>query len=72
MPDKVTHVDHAATCGFVDLVVLLGLLGLWWWKIEHEFGLPGWWVATLDGVHMARYDDLGGLIDRLEASYQLR
>lgn len=42
------------------------------WKITYSFGCPGWWEATLDGVHMARYDDLGALMDRLESSYQLR
>lgn len=41
------------------------------WKIGHAPGLPGWWEATLDGVLLARYEDLGDLMGRLETSYQV-
>ncbi len=39
------------------------------WKITHTWGLPGWWKATLNGEQVARYNDLGDLMDRLEASW---
>ena len=36
------------------------------WDIQHKFGVPGWWEATVDDEPVARYDDLGNLMDRLE------
>ena len=39
------------------------------WRITRTWGLPGWWMATLNGHHVARYNDLTDLMDRLEDTY---